>query len=158
MLDTITLTFSDLIGESATNVLKAFEHFDTFSELELGNKRHLVFSTIIENKEKTPLILIVWVDSQHFSHDYLINKIKDSQSLPENFRTITLAMVPVHLDSQPYPPEITKYSFSREITERVTYTKRTATFETSSGGQNYYGVGTILHSIPNYVVFALQGD
>ena len=158
MLETFSQTFTDLIGESATNILKAFEHFDTFSELELGNKRHLVFSTIIENSRNTPMILIVWLDSQHFSHDYLLNKIKDSQMLPENLRTITLAMVPIHLDSQPFPPEITKYSFSRDITERVTYTKRTVNFETSAGGQNFFGVGTILHSIPNYVVFAVQGD
>ena len=67
-------------------------------------------------------------------------------------------MVPVHLDNQPYPPEITKYSFSRDVTERVNYTKRPANFETNAGGQKFYGVGTMLNSIPNYVIFALQEE
>lgn len=158
MLNSIGDSFSDLLGEGALSVLKAFEKFDTVSEIELGNKRHLIFSTIIESQKEGQLILIIWLDSHHFSQDYLVNKIKDSQSLPENLRKVMLAMVPIHLDNQPYPPEITKYSFSRDITERVSYTKRPANFETNAGGQNFYGVGTMLNSIPNYVIFALQEE
>ena len=158
MVSTMSESFSDLLGEGTLNVLKAFEKFDTVSEIELGNKRHLVFSTVIEATNKEQMILIIWLDSQHFSQDYLVNKIKDSQSLPENLRKVMLAMVPVHLDNQPYPPEITKYSFSRDITERVNYTKRPANFETNAGGQKFYGVGTMLNSIPNYVIFALQEE
>ena len=158
MLNSIGESFSDLLGEGTLSVLKAFEKFDTVSEIELGNKRHLVFSTLIQQQNKEQLILILWLDSNHFSQDYLVNKIKDSQSLPENLRKVMLAMVPIHLDNQPYPPEITKYSFSRDITERVNYTKRPANFETNAGGQKYYGVGTILNSIPNYVIFALQEE
>ncbi|MBR4569780.1 MAG: hypothetical protein IKO19_03850, partial [Candidatus Riflebacteria bacterium] len=158
MINTIGESFSDLLGESALSILKAFEKFDTVSEIELGNKRHLVFSTVIETPKNEQLILIIWQDSQSFSQDYLVNKIKDSQSLPENLRKVMLSMVPVHLDNQPYPPEITKYSFSRDITERVNYTKRPANFETNAGGQKFYGVGTMLNSIPNYVIFALQEE
>ncbi len=158
MINTIGESFSDLIGEGALSILKAFEKFDTVSEIELGNKRHLVFSTVIETPKNEQLILIIWQDSQSFSQDYLVNKIKDSQSLPENLRKVMLSMVPVHLDNQPYPPEITKYSFSRDITERVNYTKRPANFETNAGGQKFYGVGTMLNSIPNYVIFALQEE
>lgn len=158
MVNSIGESFSDLLGEGALAILKAFEKFDTVSEIELGNKRHLVFSTVIEQPNKEQLILIIWLDSYHFSQDYLVNKIKDSQSLPENLRKVMLAMVPVHLDNQPYPPEITKYSFSRDITERVNYTKRPANFETNAGGQKFYGVGTMLNSIPNYVIFALQEE
>ena len=158
MVNSIGESFSDLLGEGTLSILKAFEKFDTVSEIELGNKRHLVFSTVIETQNKEQLILIIWLDSKHFSQDYLVNKIKDSQSLPENLRKVMLAMVPVHLDNQPYPPEITKYSFSRDITERVNYTKRPANFETNAGGQKFYGVGTMLNSIPNYVIFALQEE
>ena len=158
MVNTIGESFSDLLGEGALSVLKAFEKFDTVSEIELGNKRHLIFSTIIDSQKDGQLILIIWLDSHHFSQDYLVNKIKDSQSLPENLRKVMLAMVPIHLDNQPYPPEITKYSFSRDITERVKYTKRPANFETNAGGQKFYGVGTMLNSIPNYVIFALQEE
>ena len=158
MINSIGQSFSDLLGEGTLSVLKAFEKFDTVSEIELGNKRHLVFSTVIDSQENGQLILIIWLDSQYFSQDYLVNKIKDSQTLPENLRKVMLAMVPIHLDNQPYPPEITKYSFSRDVTERVQYTKRPTNFETNAGGQKFYGVGTILNSIPNYVIFALQEE
>ena len=158
MVNSIGQSFSELLGDGALSVLKAFEKFDTVSEIELGNKRHLVFSTVIEAQNNEQLILIMWLDSQHFSQDYLVNKIKDSQTLPENLRKVMLAMVPIHLDNQPYPPEITKYSFSRDITERVNYTKRPANFETNAGGQKFYGVGTMINSIPNYVIFALQEE
>ena len=158
MINTVSLSFTDLLGEGATNLLNAFEKADTVSELELGNKRHLVFTTIVESKKEQPLIIIIWLDSDYFSYDYLINKIKDSQSLPENLRKITLAMVPVHLDSSPYPLEIAKYSFSRDITERVNFTKRSIQFESVMSGQKCYGVGTKLNAIPNYVIFALQEE
>ena len=158
MVNSIGESFSDLLGEGALAILKAFEKFDTVSEIELGNKRHLVFSTVIEQPDKEQLILIIWLNSHRFSQDYLVNKIKDAQTLPENLRKVMLAMVPVHLDNQPYPPEITKYSFSRDVTERVNYTKRPANFETNAGGQKFYGVGTMLNSIPNYVIFALQEE
>ncbi len=158
MLNSVNTSFADLLGEGATNLLNAFEKFDTVTELELGSKRHLVFTTIVENDKKQPFIVIIWLDSDYFSYDYLINKIKDSQSLPENLRKITLAMVPVHLDSSPYPLEIAKYSFSRDITERVNFTKRSITFESVMSGQKCYGVGTKLNAIPNYVIFALQED
>ena len=158
MVNSIGESISDLLGESALAILKAFEKFDTVSEIELGNKRHLVFSTVIEQPDKEQLILIIWLNSHRFSQDYLVNKIKDAQTLPENLRKVMLAMVPVHLDNQPYPPEITKYSFSRDVTERVNYTKRPANFETNAGGQKFYGVGTMLNSIPNYVIFALQEE
>ncbi len=158
MVNSIGQSFSELIGDNALNILKAFENFDTVSEIDLGNKRHLIFSTLIESQNNEKYVMIIWLDSQYFSQDYLVNKIKDSQSLPENLKQIMLAMVPIHLDNQPYPPEITKYSFSRDVTERIKYTKRSSDFMTKIGEQSYYGIGTILSSIPNYVIFALQAE
>lgn len=156
MLNSFTQSFADLLGEGATDILKAFETFDTATELDFGNKKHIVFSTTVNEKSEDPKLLIVWLDAEPYCHDYIVNKIKDAETLPANLRHTILAMVPVHLDSLPYPKEITKYSFTRDITERVTFTKRTVEFETNLAGNTFYGVGTLLNSAPNYVVFALQ--
>ena len=156
MVNSFSQSFTDLLGEGATDILRAFETFDTATELDFGNKKHIVFSTTIDEKSENPKLLIVWLDAEPYCHDYIVSKIKDAETLPPNLRQTVLAMVPVHLDSLPYPKEITKYSFTRDITERVNFTKRQVEFETNLAGMTYYGVGTLLHSAPNYVVFALQ--
>ena len=157
MMDSVSKSFTELIGEGARDLLKAFESQDSATELEFGNKRHLVFSATLEGN-KGPLIVIFWLDANRFSRDYIIEKIKDSESLPKNLRETILAMVPIHLDNLPYPPEIAKYSFAREVTERVSQSRRPIEFETKAGGQTFYGVGALLPSAPEYVVFALHGD
>lgn len=157
MLDSVSKSFTELLGENANKVLKAFENYNAASEFEFGNKRHIVFSTVIQNT-KEPVILITWLDSEIFCEDYFLNKIKDSETLPDNLKETLLAMVPIQLDKPPYPKEIVKYSFARNITDKVAFTKRPIDFATSLGGQDFLGVGTLLDSIPNYVIFALQRE
>ena len=157
MMNTISSSFTDLLGEGATSILNAFEKTNKVSEVELGSKRHLVFTTLITTQNRNPLVVIIMSDSNYFCRDYLVNKIKDLQALPEDLRDIILAIVPVHYDSQPYPPEITKYSFARDITERVAYTNQSIPFETIIGGQNSYGIGTKVKNFSDYVIFAIQG-
>ena len=156
MMDSVSKSFADLVGENSNILLKAFENHNEATEFELGQKRQIVFSTIINSDSKAPKVLITWLDSEEFSNDYFINKIKDSENLPDNIKQTTLAIIPIQLDKKPYPREIVKYSFSRDITEKVAFTKRPTQFETSVGGQNFLGVGTTLKILPNYVVFGLQ--
>ncbi len=156
MINTVSSSFTDLLGEGAVKLLNAFENFDVISELELGNKQHFVFTTIVNEQKSDPLAVIILADSKFFKYDYLINKLKDLQALPENIRNISLAMVPVHYDEKPFPPEITKYSFAIDITERVAYSKQTTDFETMIGGKEVYGTGTKLHNFSDFVIFALH--
>lgn len=158
MIDAISSSFTDLLGEEAYDLLKAFETFDAATELELGAKRYLVFSTIINNGTAKPPIMITWLDANEFSKNYLIDKIKDSESLPQNLKEITIGMVPVSLDASPNPAQICKYSFSRDITERVAYQKRSILFETQVNDETRYGIGALLQLNPNYVIFAFQGN
>ncbi len=157
MIDTVSKSITDIFGDEAIALFKAFEKFDTVNEFEIGKKRYLAFSTIIKSRNE-PEILILWLDANDFSKNYLINIIKDSENLPDNLRNIIFAMIPIKLDSAPYPREITKYSFARDITEQIAYSKNNTFFKTQIEGKAYFGYGSILKSIPNYILFALQQE
>ena len=157
LVGNITSSFSDILGDDAANILRPFENYDIISELNLGSNRSFVYSTLIKSKEEDKrYIFIAWLDAKPFAEDYLLGRIKEVEAMPENHKNFQLGMVSAQMDKSPYPSEIAKFSFSREMTERIVITGRSQHFEARRGTEKCFVVGERLRNVPSYILYALQ--
>lgn len=157
MVESITSSFNDVLGDGAAGFLKPFENLDRISEFWFANRRYYVFSTFVNRAAgEDPLLMIIWQGTGTFSERYLMKQVRRNLATPEYEQPVRLAMVARNAEKMPYPGEFSKYPFSVQMAERVVSTETQQFSVEEAAGEGWLVVASPMKRVPDYVLFAMS--
>jgi len=156
MLESVSSSLSEIMGDAASGLFKPFENFDRVSELMFADRRNFVYSTFISpEKGRNATLLIGWHGAESFSERYLLRQIHRNSLTAESVQPARLAMVPAVADRLPFPRAFGKYPFVARLAERVRVTASLQHSEEEIAGKKWLVVASPLKRIPEYLIFAM---
>lgn len=157
MVDKMTDGFSEILGDLRSGLYSSFENLNRVNEVWLGKNRYYVFAGFVNTlgKKKSDLLLI-WHKTDSFARRYLIRQVRRNLNDSALAYSASLAMMSRRNDEMPFPPELTKYSFPRALSERV---KKTGTRQFSieeKGGERFLVLAHPMMRVPDSILFAMH--
>jgi len=156
MVDKMTDGFSEVLGDLKSGLYDNFENLNRINEIWLGSNRYYVYAGFIESAgEKRPNLLLLWHKTNSFARRYLTRQVRRNLATIESNLPIRLAMMPRRLDETPFPPELTKYSFSRSLSERVNKTGSRQFSIEEKDGERWLVLAHPMKRVPDRILFAM---
>ncbi len=155
MLESVAANFADLLGDITSELFKPFENLDQIGALNLAGRRVHVFSTFIDTDDpEEPLLMIIWQDVDAHARRYLRNQIADNISSSEARQPVRLGMVNVESGELPFPVELAKYPFVKQMIEHAWATRLLQfSVEEIAGNDHFVAVAPIA-KIPGHAIVA----
>jgi len=156
MVDKMTEGFSEILGDVKAGLYRNFENLNRVNEIWLGKNRYYIYAGFVHSSEKNkPELLLLWHKTDSFARRYLIRQVRRSITSSDKERSASLAMMSRREDEMPFPPELTKYSFSRSLSERVKKTGNRQFSIEEKAGEKWLVLAHPMMRVPDSILFAM---
>ena len=159
MMESLTDSFAELVsgtGGGKSAFAKIFEMTDKLQEFWFGRGCFLIFTSFVPAVgQKHPNVLILMENARVLARKYLRNIVQGNHKRPESQTPVRLAMISRGSFSSAYPPDISKYPFTKELFDKVLTTETLHSAIEGIGGEPYLIVASPLKKLPDFLLFAM---
>lgn len=156
MVESMTDSFAEIIGDSRAGFFRNFENLNQINEFWFANRRYYVYTSFVEaSAGKDPYLMLIWHGTTTFSERYLLRQVKRNIAVTGSQQPIRLAMVPRQRVQLPFPREFNKYPFATGMIERVIGTETQQYSIEDMDGESWLVTASPMKRIPGFVLFAM---